>query len=187
MRGQTLKLLPAVLSCSVAAALCSTAAVASAPAASLTLRDSDLPSTFSEDFSHAIPAVQVRALQGSMVPRYLAAWQREFTRVQGLQTSAATSSVLRYASPAKARQAFAQTWQQIARRTGAKPFSVGVGSESRAFTYPKGPVTAYAVTWRYKNVDAVVLVVGVPSLGATQSFTKDLALKQQSHLKTAIG
>jgi hypothetical protein len=170
------------------AGVVSAAAVASAPkVASMTLHESDLPSAFSQHFSHSIPSVQVRALQGSMVPRYVDAWQREFTRVQGVNTAAVTSSALRYGSPAKAHDAFAQIWKQIAKRSRAKPFRTGVGSESRAFTYPKGPLGAYAVVWRYKNVNAIVLSVGLASLGATQQSTKQLALKQQTHMKTSIG
>jgi hypothetical protein len=166
----------------------SAAAAASArKVASMTLQESDLPSAFSEKFSHSVPKVQVQALQGSMVPRYIDAWQREFTRVQGVNTAAVTSSVLRYESPAKAHDAFVQTWKQVAKRSGAKPFRTGVGSESRAFTYPKGPLSAYAVVWRYKNVNAIVLSVGLTSLGATQQSTKELALKQQTHMKTSIG
>jgi hypothetical protein len=177
----------AIIVCLLFIGISSSAAGAATPVASMTLRDSDLPSAFSQQFSHAIPAVQVRALQGSMVPRYFSAWQREFTRVQGVQAAAVTSSVLRYGSAASAHQAFAQTWQQIAKRTGVKAFSVGVGSESRAFTYPKGPLSTYAVTWHYKNVNAIVLVVGLTSLGVTQQLTKELALKQQSHMKAAVG
>jgi hypothetical protein len=187
IRSQKLKSLMAVAVCLLAVAAWVGSAGASMPVGSMTLRESDLPSAFSQDFSHAVPAIQVRVLQGSMLPRYLDAWQRAFTRVQGLKTTAVTSSVLRYGSPASAHQAFAQTWQQIAKRTGAKPFSVGVGSESRAFTYPKGPLAAYAVTWRYKNVNAIVLMVGLTSSPATQQFTKKLALKQQARMKAAAG
>ena len=172
----------------LAAAAVNAAAVASAPkVASMTLQESDLPSAFSQHFSHSIPSVQVRALQGSMVPRYVDAWQREFTRVQGVNTAAVTSSALRYGSPAKAHDAFAQIWKQIAKRSGAKPFRTGVGSESRAFTYPKGPLSAYAVVWRYKNVNAIVLSLGLGSIGATQQAAKALALNQQTHIEAAAG
>ena len=158
--------------------------VAAAPnLASMTLQESDLPAQFSQHVSHSIPSLQVRALQGTLVPRYLAAWQREFTRLQGLNTAAVTSSVLRYGSPVKAHDAFAQIWKQVGKQTGAKPFKAGVGSESRAFTYPKGPVAAYAVVWRHKNLVALVLSLGVTALGTTQQSTKALALKQQTHMK----
>jgi hypothetical protein len=43
------------------------------------------------------------------------------------------------------------------------------------------------VTWRYKNVNAIVLVLGLAALGVTQQFAKDLALKQQTHMKAALG
>jgi hypothetical protein len=43
------------------------------------------------------------------------------------------------------------------------------------------------VAWRYKNVNGIVLVVGLSSLGVTQQFVKDLALKQQAHIKAAVG
>jgi hypothetical protein len=167
------------------ATVLSTAAASAPSLSSMTLQDADLPSAFSKDFSHSIPSVQVRALQGSMLPGYLNGWQSELTRVHGLRTSAVTSSVLRYASRDQAHAAFVQTWKQIARHSHANTFPARVGQESRAISFPSRLLTAYAVTWRYRNLVGVVAALGLNSQGVTQQFTRHLATEQQSHMASA--
>ena len=167
-----------------AVGIAATAALA-ASTSSMTLHASDLPKGFSQDFSHAIPRVQVRALQGRTLPGYIEGWQTELTRIHGVRSAAVTSSALRYGTRAQAHTAFMQIWKQIAKRSGARPFRVGVGHESRAFSYPSKLVTAYAIVWRYKSVDALVLAVGLSSEGVTEQMTRQLALKQQARMAAA--
>jgi hypothetical protein len=182
----TMKRLKLLALTAVLLATAGVAGASTAKVASMTLQDADLPSAFSQHFSHRMPKVQVRALQGSSLPGYLDGWQREFDRVQGLNTAVVTSSVLRYGSIAQAHAAFVQTWKQIANHTGAKPLSVSVGQESRAFSYPTEALTAYAVAWRYRGANGVVLVVGLKAVGATSQSAIGMALKQQARMKSAL-
>ena len=161
------------------------AAAASPDLKAMTLHESDLPAGFDQQFSHPLPRTQVIVIQGAVTHGYLGGWQREFTRVQGVNTAAATSSVLRYASADDAHRAVTRGWQHVLTKTGAKRLVVGrpLGSEARAFAYQSGVLSAYTLIWRYKNVTATVLVVGLKSLGVTLDLATRLAVKQQQRIR----
>ena len=182
-----LRIGPSALAATLVLATAVVGTALASSASSMTLRESDLPAGFSQDFSHAIPMLQVRALQGAMVPGFIGGWQTELTRLHGLRSAIVTSSVLRYGSPRRAHAALIKTWAQIAKRTGARMFRIGVGQESRAFSYPSKLVTAYTIMWRYRGVEGVVLALGLRSEGITQPFIRQLALKQQTHMRAALG
>jgi hypothetical protein len=177
----------AILTTLVAGALIGTASAQARVVSlrSMTLTTPDLPAGFSQKFSHRLPARDAAALQGAGTNGLVDGWQRLFTRLQGVDTAAVTSSVLRYASAGDADQAVRSSWRHILTYTSAKRVSVDrpLGDAARAITYQTtGGVTALTVIWRSGNIDSSVLVIGLKSIGTTLDLARQLAVKQQQHI-----
>jgi hypothetical protein len=160
------------------------------PLRAMTLTTHDLPAGFSQKFSHRLPTRDAAALQGAATAGLLDGWQRLFTRLQGVDTAAVTSSVLRYSSDSDADQAVRSSWTHILTYTHAKRLGIDrpLGDAARAIAYQTtGGITALTVIWRTGNIDSSVLVVGLKSLGMTLDLARQLALKQQHHIETEGG
>jgi len=169
-----------------AAAVAAGASASSATLDDMTLRESDLPAGFDQLFSHRLPRAEAIEIQGAITSGYRGGWQREFTRAQGVDSAVVTSSVLKYATTDDAHRAVRRSWQHILDHAGAKRLLVArpLGDEARAIAYQTtGAITAYAVVWRYKNVNGSVLLVGLKSLGVTLDLATRLAVKQQRHMR----
>jgi hypothetical protein len=155
----------------------------------MTVQKSDLPVGFSQKFSHGVSA-GATGVPGAVGHGLVSGWQRNFTRLQGVDTAALTSTALEYTDQAAAHRSIQSVWRSVLDHTGAKRLTIGrnLGYESRAFVYETGTgITTYAVAWRYKNIDAVVLLVGLRSIGVTEDLATRLALRQQQHIHAERG
>jgi hypothetical protein len=164
-------------------------AAAEVSVSAMTVQKTDLPPGFSQKFSHRVSAAAT-GVPGSVRHGYVSGWQRNFTRLQGVDTAALTSTALEYTDQAAAHQSMQSIWRTVLKHSGAKRLTVGrpLGYESRAFVYETGTgITTYAVAWRYKNIDAVVLLVGLRSIGVTADLATRLAVRQQQHIRAERG
>lgn len=155
----------------------------------MTVQKSDLPAGFSQKFSHGVSASSA-GVPGALRGGFVSGWQRAFIRVQGTDSEALTSSALEYTSRAAAHRSLQSIWRSALNHTGAKRIGIGrqIGYESRAFVYQTGTgVTTHAIAWRYKNIDAAVLLVGLRSIGVTADLATRLALRQQHHIRAERG
>ena len=178
-----------IITAVAAAALAAGGNASSASLDDMTLRESDLPAGFDQVFSHRLPRAEMIEIQGAVTSGYRGGWQREFTRAQGVDSALVTSSVLKYATADDAHRAVRRSWRHIVDHAGAKRLLVGrpLGHEARAIAYQTtGGITAYAVVWRYKNVNGSVLVVGLKSLGVTLDLATRLAVRQQRHIRLEV-
>ena len=163
-------------------------AVAAVSLPAMTVQKSDTPTGYSQKFSHrlSVPA----AVGGARKAGYVSGWQRGFARLQGVDTAALTSTALEYTSRAAAHNSVTSIWRNILGHSGAKRLTVGrpLGDEARAFVYQTtGAITTYAVSWRYKNINGIVLLVGLRSIGVTAEAATRLAVRQQEHIRQERG
>jgi hypothetical protein len=164
-------------------------AAAGVSVSAMTAQKSDLPSGFRQTFSHGISVASTGA-RGATRHGFVSGWQRSFTRVQDINSAVLTSSALEYANQAAAHRSVQSIWRNVLDRTSAKRIIIGrdLGFEARAFVYRTGTgITTYAIAWRYKNIDAVVLLVGLRSVGVTADLATRIALRQQRHISLERG
>lgn len=174
----------------VAGALAATAGATVSVGEHMTLVKADLPAGFSQTFSHRLPQDELIKMQGTVTAGYGGGWQRAFARLQGVDTSVITSTAVTYDTSDHAHTAVRATWKRTLAHTGAKRLTVGrpLGHEARAIAYQTATgITAYAVVWRYENVNGSVVVVGLKSLGVTLDLATRLAVRQQRHVRAAAG
>lgn len=163
-------------------------AVAAVSLSAMTVQKSDVPTGYSQKLSHrlSVPAT----VAGARKAGYVTGWQRGFTRLQGVDTAAVTSTALEYTSKAAAHGSVQSIWRNVLGHSGAKRLTVGrpLGDEARAFVYQStGAITTYALVWRYKNIDGIVLLVGLRSIGVTAEAATRLAVRQQEHVRAERG
>ena len=173
-------------------ALIASAAVASNPSLKpMVLRLNDLPASFAQDYSRAVPR------GAGAPPGYVSGWEVEFIGlVKPDNVAIVHSQVSRYRTAAQAHASILDSFKGAANLKGVKRISIGrpIGSDTRGFSYQTeyqgNPVTMCVVVWREANVKASVQVGMMTrtesSLGASARQAAQLAVKQDAHMRSAL-
>jgi hypothetical protein len=177
---------------SVLAVVLAGIAAASTPDPSrLVLRFADLPSGFTQKYSHRMSAAQVRKEQGSVRPGYLTGWENQFDRSALTGAIQIVSSSAVYKTTAQAHASMLWTFRKLATSPKFRRMSVGrpLGDESRAALYTIHQsgfsVTVFAVGWRSGRIKAAALVGGISNTLSPELAIR-LAQKQQARIATAV-
>jgi hypothetical protein len=180
-----------VVAAIAALALVGTVAASGAGLQQMVLSLGDLPAGFALDYSHAMTRAQVATQQDYVAPGFVAAWESQFTRSEGVSSAVIRSSVSRYKTTQQAHASIAHTWSQATKmKQGMKVARVSTGTplghEARMFRGDDNSgAIVYVVVWRYGSLKAGVMFGGSP-LVVTARQTVQLAQRQQAHMRRAV-
>jgi hypothetical protein len=144
---------------------------------SMTLQFGDLPTGYTQTKSSACPASCVKKAQGKVPLGYVSGWERDYDA--GVKQL--VSSVSSYKSTTTAKASVRNTWAS-AERHGCKRVSMveKIGNEARMYLCKQNGVSVYAVTWRFTEFKATIILAGYVVGG---DLAAELAVKQQARMR----